>query len=286
MASAGLARVKTSLRAALLVIALASATGARADGVADGSAGLDALNRGAYDEAIRLFTRALLPSGHLSKEDSEFAYLNRGKAYIAKGDLTHGVADLKKALRLNPRDTDAQSALDDAMAKQSGRGGGHDEAPVQEAAAAGRDPWGMLSAMAGKYYWVQVPGHDAHEAFMKVYWFTPQQALSVTVRTKTDQLEVYEYKLDAKTGKVIFAAVIGSKSEYGTIDARATTATAFTFVDGVPVRIIIRPAPDGALVEARQTFVSGGWRDGTNTRLVETTTDELIAQGLMKAKKH
>jgi hypothetical protein len=278
--------VKTWSRTALLVFALAGATAARADGVADGSAGLDALNRGAYDEAIRLFTHALLPSGHLSKEDSEFAYLNRGKAYIAKGDLTHGVADLKKALRLNPRDTDAQSALDDAMARQSGRGGGHDEAPAPETAAAGHDPWGMLSAMAGKYYWFQVPGHDPHEAFMKVNWVTPQQALSVTVRNKTDQLEVYEYKLDAKTGKVIFAAVIGGKGQYGTIEAGMTKATAFTFVDGVPVRIILRPTPDGALVETRQTFVSGGWRDGSNVRLAEATTDELTAQGLMKAKKH
>ena len=67
----------------ILLLALAAATLAHANGAQDGEAGLAALKRGADDEAIRLFTRAIA-SGDLAPDDQEFAYLNRGKAYLAR----------------------------------------------------------------------------------------------------------------------------------------------------------------------------------------------------------
>jgi tetratricopeptide (TPR) repeat protein len=79
------------------------------------AAGLEALHRGSYDDAIRLLTKAI-NDGNLPSDDLEFAYLNRGKAYLAKGDYANAVTDLKKATELKPADADARHALERALA--------------------------------------------------------------------------------------------------------------------------------------------------------------------------
>src|SRR6185312_10198341 len=65
------------------VIALAP-IGANATGVADGAAGMAALERGDYKVAISLFTRAL-KAGDLRPQDQELAYLKRGEAELGLG---------------------------------------------------------------------------------------------------------------------------------------------------------------------------------------------------------
>ncbi len=67
-----------------------------------------------------LFTRAL-SSGKLSPDDKEFAYSQRGTAYLKAGKATAAIADFKRALKLKPDDPDAQSGLDEAQS-QSGPG--------------------------------------------------------------------------------------------------------------------------------------------------------------------
>ena len=93
-----------------LALSVVLTTAAWAGSIEDGNAGLAALNRGAYDEAIRLFTRAL-KAGDLSSDDQEFAYLNRGKAYLARGDERLALSDLHKAAELKPDDPDVKSEL-------------------------------------------------------------------------------------------------------------------------------------------------------------------------------
>jgi tetratricopeptide (TPR) repeat protein len=272
--------MKARLWSTLLVAVLASA--AYAGGVEDGNAGLQALNSGAYDEAIRLFTRALRPS-ELTGDDREFAYLNRGKAYVAKGDFDHAIADFKQALRLKPDDNDAQDALQAALTRQSGG----DDADAAPSGGSPGDPWGLLSAMATQqYYWYEVPGHDPHEAYVRFSWYAPQQALSVSIRNKSDQLFVAEYKLEPKTGQIIYAALSGGAEQYGTLKAGAASAIGNSFQDGAPVRFLTRRQADGSVTQTQQNFVNGAWSNGVTIVMAPTSVDELTTDGLIKAKKH
>jgi len=275
--------MKAWLWPALLAITIA--TSAHATGVEDGAAGLDALNRGAYDEAIRLFTRALQP-GRLTPGDREFAFLNRGAAYTAKGDYVHAIADLKEAVRLKPDDDDAQNSLQAALAKQAGDTDEEAAAPPPGQAGGSNDSWGLLSAMAGHYYWYQLAGKDPQEAYVRVAWVTPQTALSLSVNNKSDQLLICEYKIDAKTGEIIFAAVASDKAEYGTVSATKNGNLVYGYVNGAPTRDIIRPQADGSIRDTSQVYTNSTWKDAGSVVLVEATVDELTAQGLIKAKKH
>lgn len=265
--------------ALLAAIAIGGAT--RADGVADGNAGMDALNRKDYDEAIRMFTRALQP-GRLKGDDREFAYLNRGNAYAGKQDYVHAIADLKEALRLKPDDSDAQQALDAVTAMQQGASEDQDAAPV---AAGPGGAWGLLASMAGRYYWYQVPGRDPHEAYLQVGWVAPQKTLSLIIKSKSDQLKVQEFKIDEKSNEVIYAAVVDDQQQYGTTAPTRGGQALYTYVNGVPTREILRQRSDGSMSDDTQTYADGHWKQTTSVALTETTVDELVAQGLMKAKK-
>jgi tetratricopeptide (TPR) repeat protein len=86
---------------------------ASASSMGDGNAGLKALNRGEYGEAVRLFSRAI-SAGDLAPDDQELAYLNRAKAYIGVGDTAAAVGDLRRAVRLKPSDLEAQQLLQTA----------------------------------------------------------------------------------------------------------------------------------------------------------------------------
>lgn len=78
---------------------------ARADGVGDANAGMAALDRGDYAEAVRLFTKAL--DGNLSSADKESAYVERAKAYLGGQRTDLALADLDRALKLDPSDKEA-----------------------------------------------------------------------------------------------------------------------------------------------------------------------------------
>lgn len=77
----------------------------------DASAGLDALHRASFEKAVTLFSGAIA-SGDLSKDDLEFAYYNRGIAYLWQKDYKAAAADFKKAVSMRPDDDDAQNYLD------------------------------------------------------------------------------------------------------------------------------------------------------------------------------
>jgi tetratricopeptide (TPR) repeat protein len=81
-------------------------TSVRADAVSDASAGLQALNQGDAKTAIRLFTRAI-EGGTLSHDDLEYAYVERGNAYLLESAPDHARRDADEALRLKAGDRDA-----------------------------------------------------------------------------------------------------------------------------------------------------------------------------------
>jgi lipoprotein NlpI len=84
-----------------VILILTSAGAAWANGLDDGRAGLAAVRRGEYDEAIRLFSAAIA-SGELSPRNIVVAYLNRGNAYQDKGDYEHAVVEYNTVIQVRP----------------------------------------------------------------------------------------------------------------------------------------------------------------------------------------
>jgi tetratricopeptide (TPR) repeat protein len=108
-----------------MALAMLAAAPALAGPEEDGNAGLDAMKSGDYTRAVQMFTRALA-SGKLSGDDREFAYVQRGTAYLNLKNKVAAIADFEKALKIKPDDADAQQGL--AQARGGGaapRGGGN-----------------------------------------------------------------------------------------------------------------------------------------------------------------
>jgi tetratricopeptide (TPR) repeat protein len=74
----------------------------------DVKAGIAAATGGNYDEAIRLYTKAIA-SGKLSGENLSKVYDNRGDAWVKKGDDDKAIADYTKALEIEPNQRNAVS---------------------------------------------------------------------------------------------------------------------------------------------------------------------------------
>ncbi len=78
-----------------------SANPDRASGIGRIHAGLDAWERGEFDEAVRLTTDAI-DSGTLSSDVLALAYYSRGLAHSRKGGYRQALQDFSDSLRLNP----------------------------------------------------------------------------------------------------------------------------------------------------------------------------------------
>lgn len=92
--------------AVILLVPALLVSPARADGLSDAKAGLEAFNRGDNDGAVRLFTKALA-SGELTRSDQELAYFYRAQAHAAENDRASALADLDQAQKLDPGDQEA-----------------------------------------------------------------------------------------------------------------------------------------------------------------------------------
>ncbi|MGD0143324.1 MAG: tetratricopeptide repeat protein [Rhizomicrobium sp.] len=264
----------------LSMMALTATTVAYAGAVEDGTAGLAALNRGSYDEAIRLFTRAL-KSGELSPEDREFAYLNRGNAYLAKNDFKDAVADLRKAVELKPDDSDAQASLQAALSERHGTAAGGETRSAQSSPTGG---WGFLPAMVGKYYWYQVSGENPQQMFVHVEWATPQQILRSTVHTKDRTIVVAETVLDNTTGKLLDISLTANSVEYGTSEASMDHDVEYYYLPSKPSKQIETLLSDGSIKIIAQTYNGNSWQEAQTVTLVEVSQDTLQAQGFLKHK--
>ena len=188
---------RTCIGAALPILsAVLVASSAHADSGADGNAGLDALNHGSYAEAVRLFTKAL-KAGDLDKDDQEFAYLSRGKAYLGEGKKALATADFKKAALLKPGDADVQAAM------QSVYGGG---VVIAKAAPVPINPdaaWGPIVSMLDKY-WMELTPDPA--AYSICRWQTPHRMIACEGLAKNGKQFAQTYELDPSTGVITFRA--------------------------------------------------------------------------------
>jgi tetratricopeptide (TPR) repeat protein len=266
------------MRRLILLVALTMAVtaGAFAAAIDDGNAGLEALNAGAYDKAISLFTRAI-KSGQLAGDDKEFAYLNRGKAYLGKHAYARAVADLKMAIKISPDDNDAKDALLQAQSLQSNNAGAGRGAAAPPASRG----WGLLASLAGRYFWYEPEGKDPHKSFVYYDWLTPQQILRYTIRSKDETIAVGEYRLDSATGKLIEAEALTSGVYYGTATASRDGETEYFFLNNTPLRTTATYS-GGTFSQKTQRFASGDWQDISSVQIVETTEAELTSDGFLK----
>ena len=123
---------------AALALATVCVGAAQAGPVEDGNAGLEALQQGDYKRAVTLFTHALA-SSKLVGDDREFAYSQRGAAYLKQGNYAAATADFQRALKLKPDDADAQAGLEEAQSHA-------DEGPPQRGGGGGGSGGGATSA--------------------------------------------------------------------------------------------------------------------------------------------
>ena len=143
-------RLRSSICALVLVSGVTVAGAAFAGAEDDGNAGLEALKSGDYKRAETLFTRAL-NSGKLAGDDKEFAYSQRGEAYLKDGNAAAAAADFKRALKLKPDDADAQAGLEEAQADGGGEGGGGHRSEASGGSATKAAQAGMEALNSGDY---------------------------------------------------------------------------------------------------------------------------------------
>jgi tetratricopeptide (TPR) repeat protein len=86
----------------LLSLMVCFTSPAWAGGLDDANIGMAALRQQNYDEAIRLFTKAIA-SGELSQKQLSSVYPLRGLAWEGKGNNDKAIADCTKGIELDPQ---------------------------------------------------------------------------------------------------------------------------------------------------------------------------------------
>jgi tetratricopeptide (TPR) repeat protein len=231
---------------------------ALADGIADGNAGLQALDKGDYDQAIALFTHALTDR-RLAVADREFAYVSRAKAELAKGQQVAAAADFRTALRLKPDDADAKDGLQQASA------------PARPAPR-----WGVLADLAGKY-WVMNP--DKPAGYARAEWDKSGRALLVEIAEKSIlSSTVYreKYQLDPSAG-VVFAIVVGGKAYYGDAQVEDGKLVENSFVNSTPTRETMTSSGPGQFTDVVEKYKNGVWSTAS-TYAVREVSKDAVAQ--------
>jgi tetratricopeptide (TPR) repeat protein len=117
----------------LVAVGLPLAAGpATADSLDDVRSGNAAFGAGRYEEAVEVYTRAVL-AGDLEPEALAIAFNNRGVAYNELGDYDKAIQDYGQALALAPGDKTATKNLRNAHIR---RGGAAQQLGEQDAALA------------------------------------------------------------------------------------------------------------------------------------------------------
>lgn len=96
--------MKARMLAALLLAGSTMSAGAAS--YDDLNAGISYFNQEQYDSAIIWFDKAI-NAGDLIPDQVRIAYLDRGAAYAAKGDLQKAIADYTAAIAVKPEDINA-----------------------------------------------------------------------------------------------------------------------------------------------------------------------------------
>jgi tetratricopeptide (TPR) repeat protein len=255
------------------------ATSAHASSTDDGNAGLTALNHGSFDEAIRLFSHAI-KAGDLSTDDQEFAYLNRGKAYLAKGRKTLALADFRKAARLKPDDAEAQAALQSAV---SGRAA-QLAAPAAPQRVDPKAAWGPLALLVGNY-WMLIEKDPV--MYTECQWQSAYVQMTCTGLTKTGKAFSQGYQIDPATRKITYFTLApdGSRAEEQPVEVSDRAYAIDITKDGKYSRLDYTSTDATAFQVSEEDFDGTDWKTQPATlKLVAVSADVVQALGWKEGK--
>jgi len=140
----------------------------------------------------------------------------------------------------------------------------------------------MLGALAGRYYWYQVPGDDPNAAYAHFEWTPDHTGLIENLRSRRGQLLVGRFQVEPRSGKLIGALVVSGRAIYETVDADMKSLTEYSFDQATPVKSVSALQPDGSIDVSGAEYQSGRWRDYRHFRFVEVSVDELTTKGLIR----
>lgn len=233
--------------------ALLLAGAAVANGVEDGNAGLEALNRGDYDLAVRLFTRAIA-AADLTPDDREFAYVNRGRAYLGKKAYKLAAADFRAAGRIKPGDDDAQEGLRLALAGT--RGEPVRLAPRLPTQAQLIARWGAMGGLAGKYWLLSGKGP---QMWARYGWQEPGRVLTFDGSDRKGRPIAGQCTLDERAGAIACATSYQGATSDSVVALRPDGWEESLSGNAVQVRQgFSRIGPDAFTVTSR-TYRNGAW---------------------------
>ena len=236
------------LTAPLLCLCVSTASAGAID---DGNQGLDALNKGQYDTAVRYFSKALA-SGQLKLDDQEFAYLNRAKAYLSEGDRAAGLADLRRALQLRPDDREAGTLLQETTS-----GGQRSNAARNPSASAALARWGLFQTIADRLWMRNVKGRTVYE---KIQWTSDHGSILDIELYSSGQRITTRIVYEPGAG-LVFGEVVGHTVFYGTIDAGSNKLVASGVVKGVPVRSTLTMRDENTIDMVTEAYKGGAWTE-------------------------
>ena len=254
---------RLTLHAAVIVsvAAAAFATVAYSGPVEDGNAGLEAMDKGDYVTAARLFS-AVIKAPDLADEDREFAYYNLGTIYLREGRYAQAVANLQRAVEIKADDTDAKTQLELA---QAGKGGA-DALTVQ---------WGGARLLDGGT-WVAVEQHEDRKhkmqddpQFYSAYsWSSRGQTLSFTGKDRIGSAVTGSFTRDAKTG-----VITGDSTSNGaTTNAylQPTLTGWIEYDNDNTVRLTVTPIDANSFQVVQEAYANNAWGGAKTYRLVQS----------------
>jgi tetratricopeptide (TPR) repeat protein len=261
----------------LLVLCIATTlpTFAQATGVEAGTAGAAALNRQDYNEAIRQFTLAL-KAGDLAPDDQELAYLNRGKAHLAKGEYQLASADLRQAIKLRPDDAEAKDALQVALAgppkPEPKVQPAHGRHPSQHA----KNPWGVLAILPGDY-WMEMDAKP--EYYLHYQWETPGKSLAFSGLDHSGNPIAGRYQLDPATPGITGLTAYRKSATATTVEISGNDFAETGDQDGTTIRHVYQQTSALAFQVTTQTYMGGAWKTTKTANFVQVTPAIVQALG-------
>ncbi|HEY0314550.1 MAG TPA: tetratricopeptide repeat protein [Allosphingosinicella sp.] len=266
-----------TLAAAALALLLAGA--ALANGVEDGNAGLEALNRGDYDLAVRLFTRAIA-AADLNPEDREFAFVNRGRAYLGKKAYKLAAADFRQAGRMKPGDEDAQEGLRLALA--GARGDAVRLPPRAPSQAQLIARWGAMGTLAGKYWLLS--GGKGPQMWARYQWQEPGRLLAFDGSDRKGRPVAGQCALDAAASTIACATSYQGATSDSAVALQANGWEESLSANTAQVRQSVSRAGPDAFTVTTQTYRNGTWTTAPVLSLA-AVPEETIAALKWKAHK-
>lgn len=259
------------LEAAQKKQAATTRSAAASGGLSDAVAGLEALNTERYDDAVRLFTRAL-QSGKLSASDRATAYYNRGLSHYAKGHRKSAATDFRSALKIKPDDADAKLMLQASTS-----------ATPPTAVSGGealRATWGPLAAFHG-LSWIQTS--KSADFYVSYEWTAPGLVLSFSGRDRNGYPIAGRYQLDPTTRKIQGQTVHRGKLVTTGVEITPDGLIESPLGEEQQIRQVMRRVGPQTYTVTTERMRRNSWTEAKVVTLAQATPQMILALGWTEA---